>query len=157
MLAGANEVPMTKDGNFTGAAKLATASRDAVAMYTNAEGFADVSRTLTFQLDHLRGDVAVVHASGCLDQTTAPDLQHVLDDLLEAVPWAIVIDLSALSVLNPGAVASLVDVAYRAGEANIGICLVSADLTINGVLASEGVAELFEIQPATDAALRVLS
>jgi anti-anti-sigma factor len=101
--------------------------------------------------------VPVVHAGGCLDSRTAPDLQHLLDDQLAAAPWAIVLDLSALAVLEPGVVSALVHVACRAGEVDIGLCLVTADQTVHQTLAAAGVHELFEICLTTEAALRVLS
>lgn len=97
----------------------------------------------------------MVHVGGCLDQLTAFDLQHLLDDQLAAAPWAIVLDLSTLSVLKPCAVPTLVHVACRAGEADIGLCLV-AEGTLSQTLATVA-PELFEIHPTTKAALRVLS
>jgi len=126
-------------------------------MYTDADGPAVTPGTLSLRLDHLRAGVPVVHASGCLDHMTAHALQHLLDDQLAAAPWAVVIDLSALSVLKPDAVPTLVHVACRAGEADIGLCLVTADHTANGALATAGVDGLFEIYPTTEAALRALS
>jgi hypothetical protein len=54
-------------------------------------------------------------------------------------------------------VPTLVHVACRAGEADIGLCLVTADHTVNGALATAGVHDLFEIHPTTEAALRALS
>jgi anti-anti-sigma regulatory factor len=124
-------------------------------MCADADGHAVSPGTLTLRLDHLRAGVPVVHASGCLDQMTAPGLQQVLDEQLTTAPWAIVVDLSALSVLKPDAVPTLVHVACRAGEADIGLCLVTAGHTANGALGAA--AELFEIYPTTGAALRALS
>ena len=124
-------------------------------MCADADGHAVSPGTLTLRLDHLRAGVPVVHASGCLDQMTAPCLQQVLDEQLTTAPWAIVVDLSALSVLKPDAVPTLVYVACRAGEADIGLCLVTAGHTANGALGAA--AELFEIYPTTGAALRALS
>jgi anti-anti-sigma regulatory factor len=124
-------------------------------MCADADGHAVSPGTLTLRLDHLRAGVPVVHASGCLDQMTAPCLQQVLDEQLTTAPWAIVVDLSALSVLKPDAVPTLVHVACRAGEADIGLCLVTAGHTANGALGAA--AELFEIYPTTGAALRALS
>jgi anti-anti-sigma regulatory factor len=124
-------------------------------MCADADGHAVSPGTLTLRLDHLRAGVPVVHASGCLDQMTAPGLQQVLDEQLTTAPWAIVVDLSALSVLKPDVVPTLVHVACRAGEADIGLCLVTAGHTANGALGAA--AELFEIYPTTEAALRALS
>jgi anti-anti-sigma factor len=99
----------------------------------------------------------VVRTGGCLDRTTAPRLQQVFDEQLGAAPGAIVIDLSALCVLAPDAVPGLVRVAYRAGEADVGLCLVTTDRTVNGVLAAAGVHDLFEIHRTVNAGLRALS
>jgi anti-anti-sigma factor len=101
--------------------------------------------------------VPVVRASGCLDRLTAPDLRQVLDEQLDAAPWAIVVDLSAVSVLQPDAVPTLVDVAHSAGEADIGLCLVAVDGIVDGALAAAGVHDLFEIHPTMEAALDALS
>jgi anti-anti-sigma factor len=118
---------------------------------------ANVSGTLVLQLDHLPAAVCLVRVSGCLDRTTLPELSHVLDEELAAAPAAIVIDLSALSVITPDAVPALVRVAYRAGDADIGLCLVSADPTVNGALALAGVDDLFEIHQSVRAGLRSLN
>jgi anti-anti-sigma factor len=114
-------------------------------MSTNVSGPADASGTLTIRLGHLRAGVPVVHVSGRLDQLTVSDLQHLLNDQLAAAPWAIVLDLSALSVLKPCAVPVLVYVACRAGEADIGLCVI-AEGTVSRTLATAA-PELFEIRP----------
>jgi hypothetical protein len=49
-------------------------------MYTKANGAVGTPGTLTLRLDHLRAGVAMVHAIGCLDPTTAPALQRLLDE-----------------------------------------------------------------------------
>jgi hypothetical protein len=66
-----------------------------------------------------------------------------------------VLDFSALSVLKPCAVPVLVHIACRAGEGDIGLCLI-AEGTVNRTLASAA-PELFEIRPTTEAALHALS
>jgi anti-anti-sigma factor len=124
---------------------------------TDANGPEGPPGALTVRLEHLRAGVPVVYATGWLDHTTASDLQHVLDKQLAAAPWGIVIDLSGLSVLKPDAVPILVQIAHRAGEADIGLCLVTADHTVNSALATAGLVGLFEIHPTTEAALRALS
>jgi anti-anti-sigma factor len=124
-------------------------------MSTNGSGPAGAPGTLTIRLNHLRAGVPVVHVSGRLDQLTAPNLQHLLEDQLAAAPWAIVLNLSTLSVLEPGAVPTLTHIAHRAGEADIGLCLV-ADGTVSHTLAAAA-PELFEVHPTTEAALSALS
>ena len=124
-------------------------------MSTNGSAPAGAPGSLTIRLNHSRPGLPVVHVGGRLDQLTAPDLQRLLDDQLAASPWAVVLDFSALSVLEPGAVPTLADVARRAAEADIGLCLV-ADGTVSRTLATAA-PELFEIHPTTEAALSALS
>jgi hypothetical protein len=84
--------------------------------------------TFTVRLDYLRAGVPAIHASGCLSHRMAPELPRVLDDELATAPRAIVFDLNALSVLAPDAVPTLVDIAHRVGQADIGVglpCIVS--------------------------------
>lgn len=126
-------------------------------MTTDAGRPANGPGSLTVRVDLLRAGVPVVRASGCLDRLTAPDLRQVLDEQLDAAPWAIVVDLSAVSVLQPDAVPTLVDVAHSAGEADIGLCLVAVDGIVDGALAAAGVHDLFEIHPTMEAALDALS
>ena len=124
-------------------------------MSTDGSGPGGAPGPLTIRLNYLRVGVPVVHVGGRLDQLTAPDFQHVLKDQLAAAPWAIVLDLSALSVLEPGAVPTLAHVARCAGEADIGLYLV-ADSTLSRTLATAA-PELFEIHPTTEAAINALS
>ena len=93
-------------------------------MDTEAGKSAGPPGVLTLRPNQLRAGVPVVCASGSLDSRTAPGLQRVLD-----APLAIVVDLSPMSVLNPDAVPTLVDLAYHACEADTGVCLVTADHT----------------------------
>jgi anti-anti-sigma factor len=113
--------------------------------------------SLTIRLNHCRSVVPVIHVGGRLDHRTAPGLQHLLNEQFTAAPWGIVLDLSALSVLEPRATPTLVHIANRAGEANIGLCLVIPDSAVRRVLTTVGISELFEICPTIEAALRTLS
>jgi anti-sigma B factor antagonist len=112
---------------------------------------------VTIRLDHLHAGVPVLHVGGCLDELTSLDLQQLLDDQFPAAPWAIVLDLSPLSIPDRGAVPTLVQVACRASEADVGLCLVTTDGAVIQVLATADVLELFEIYPTTEAALRALT
>ena len=76
---------------------------------------------LTVRTGHLRSGVPVIHVDGRLGHRTAPELRRVLDVRIGGAPWAIVLDLSGVSVLEPGAVPTLVGVADRAGETDIGL------------------------------------
>lgn len=111
---------------------------------------------LTIRVDHCRAGVRVIHVGGRLDHRTAPDLQQLLDHQLAAAPWGIVLDFSAVSVLELGAAPTLVHIANRAGEDDVGLCLVIADSAVLRVLTAADILELFEIFPTIAAALRTL-
>jgi anti-sigma B factor antagonist len=122
----------------------------------DANGRGGTRATLTVRLDYPRTGVLVIQASGRLDAVTAPGLRHLLDDQLAAAPPAIVLDLSSLSVLGPGAVHVLVHVACSAGEADIGLGLVTIDEATIGALVTADVNDLFDIHPSIEAARRAL-
>jgi anti-sigma B factor antagonist len=108
------------------------------------------------RLGHLRPGVPCVHVQGRLDQSVVPEFQHCVLGLLAAAPWAVVLDLRALTGLAPSAVAALVELARHAGEADIGLYLVAADHPVVQALAAGGVRRLFEIHHSTDSALRAM-
>ncbi|WP_239028318.1 STAS domain-containing protein [Pseudonocardia acidicola] len=126
-------------------------------MGTNANRRAGTPATLTLRLDHLRGDAVIVHASGRLDRATALRLRQLLDDQLAAAPRAIVLDLTSVSVVEPDGVETLDYVARRAGEADIGLGLVTVDGAVIRALATAGVDALFDVYPSTEAARRALT
>ncbi|MGH3974255.1 MAG: STAS domain-containing protein [Pseudonocardiaceae bacterium] len=69
-------------------------------------------------------------------------------------PRLLVLDLSQLTALDTDGVTLLVEIAYEAGEADIGLCLVidrtRPDL-VTTPLAKANVLALFEIQPTVAA------
>jgi anti-anti-sigma factor len=109
------------------------------------------------RLSHLRAGVPCAHVQGRLDQGAVPEFQHFVLGLLAAAPWAVVLDLRALTGLTPSAVAALVELAGHAGEADIGLYLVAADRPVVRALADGGVRRLFEIHHSTESALRTMS
>jgi anti-anti-sigma factor len=114
----------------------------------------------TIRTGRLRPDVPVVQAGGHLDRSAAPQLRHLIDAQIAASPWAIVLDLSALSVVEQDAVPTLVRLAERAAEADVGFYLVSPggpDGSLSHVLATAAVLDLFEIHPTIDSALQAMS
>lgn len=112
---------------------------------------------MMIRLDHVRdGDVLVIQVSGRLDGGTAPGLRHLLDDRLATAPRGIVLDLSSLSVLEPGAVQALDHVARHAREADIGLSLVTVDGAVIRALVTTCAAGLFDLYPTTEAARRAL-
>lgn len=93
---------------------------------------------------------------GCLDHTTAPAVQNFVLEVLATPPRAVVLDLRALTDLAADAVPALVDLACVAGDADIGLCLVTTDPVVAHVLAAAGEHELFEIHPDIGSALRTM-
>ena len=118
---------------------------------------------LRVHMGRLRPGVPMVHVGGRLDHRTGPELRSLLDAQVAMTPWAIVLDLTAVSVLEPGAVPALTGIADRAGEVDVGLYLVShADWdgspgSLSHVLAAADVLDLFEIHPTIDSALRALN
>jgi anti-sigma B factor antagonist len=110
--------------------------------------------TLTIRLEQLRPGVRMTHVGGRLDQATAPALRRLIAEQLEASPWAILLDLSAVSALETSGIATLISTATRAAQADIGLYLVMPDGELRQTLRSAGVHELFEIHPTAESAMR---
>jgi anti-sigma B factor antagonist len=127
-------------------------------MGADADGdeWAPCGRDSLVRVVHLRPAVPVVHVQGCLDHTTAPAVQKFVLEVLATSPWAVVLDLRALTDLAPDAVPALVELACVAGDADTGLYLVTTDPVVAHVLAAAGVHRLFEIHPDIDSALRTM-
>ena len=65
-------------------------------------------------------------------------------------PWALVLDLSAVSALHGAVVSALVDVADRAGNADIGLFLLVSGTVVPSTLDAAGVLDLFELHTDLD-------
>jgi anti-anti-sigma factor len=90
--------------------------------------------------------VRVVRVRGELNETTAFSFERLAQEALAAGRGLVVLDLSDVTTLGPEGVQALVRVAYRAGEADIGLCLAGADRdAIINPLDAAGVRDLFEI------------
>jgi anti-anti-sigma factor len=111
---------------------------------------------LQIQQRYPRPAVALVHVTGPLNEATAEQLRRYLDERLEERPWAIVLDLTAASSIERGAVPSLADVAGRAGRTDVGFYLVAADHLLEQALARAGLVALFDVHASVDSALRTL-
>lgn len=114
-------------------------------------------KRLRVQLSYIRPAVPLVRVEGHLDDVTAADLRGDLDGQLDASPWAVILDLTAVSAIQPDAVPVLVDVARRAGSTDVGLYIVSADSALAQMLARDGIADLFDIHDTVDSARRTLS
>jgi anti-anti-sigma regulatory factor len=103
--------------------------------------------------------VPLVGITGRLAGVAAAQMRHIVHTQLADHPRLMVLDLRAVVALPPDGVAALVAIAYAAGDAEIGLCLVCGDGDEDAVLAGlrdAGVVELFEIQPDLDTALDTL-
>jgi anti-anti-sigma regulatory factor len=91
---------------------------------------------------------------GELDQRVAARLERLVEEQLASAPRLLVLDLSGLISLQPEGVQALVRVAFRAGEQNIGLCVVIPDDgRIEAALRDAGSLELFELHGSIDSAL----
>jgi anti-anti-sigma factor len=111
---------------------------------------------LRIQFSSLRPGVPLVEVSGPLNEVAAEDLRRHLDEHLDRRPWAIVLDLTSVSSIDPGAVSSLADIAQRAGAADVGFYLVAPDHVIDRAISGDGLVDLFDIHASIDSALRTL-
>ncbi len=112
--------------------------------------------SLQIQHSYPRPAVALVHVTGPLNEATAEQLRRHLDEHFEERPWAIVLDLTAVSSIKRGAVPSLADAAGRAGRTDVGFYLVVADHLLEQALAGDGLVALFDVHASVDSALRTL-
>ncbi|WP_211177232.1 STAS domain-containing protein [Pseudonocardia acidicola] len=124
--------------------------------YSDARVF-ETPPTLTVELGQARPAVPLLRAVGELVPSTASTLFGPLGRELGKRPWALVLDLSALSTMHAEVVPVLVDVARWAGEADIGLCIVVTDAVVPPVLQDAGVLQLFELHRDLDGALDAVS
>ena len=122
----------------------------------NGDEWAPRGRDSLVRVVHLRPEVPVVHVQGCRDHTSAPGVQKFVLEVLATSPWAVELDLRALTDVAPDAVPALVELAAVAGDADIGLYLIATDPVVAHVLAAAGVHQLFEIHPDIDSALRTM-
>jgi anti-anti-sigma regulatory factor len=87
---------------------------------------------------------------------TARTLERAALALLGSAPRFVVLDLSELVMLGRAGVAALVRVAERAGESDVGLCLVIAGEGVQQDLVAADALDLFEIHPSLDAAVRAM-
>jgi anti-sigma B factor antagonist len=83
--------------------------------------------TLTFRADieAVDGDTRAVAVAGELDQATVPELQRVLDEVIDTGSGGLLIDLSGCSFIDSSGLAALVSARERltgAEERGFAIC-----------------------------------
>jgi anti-anti-sigma regulatory factor len=107
------------------------------------------------ETEPLRPGVPIVRVRGRLDSATAGELLQVAGRCIDASPWAIVVDLTTVSELRAASVLTLVDVAHRAGIADIGLYIVTSGGAVDHVLDAETVG-LFDIHHSIDSAVQAM-
>jgi anti-anti-sigma regulatory factor len=113
--------------------------------------------SVTVQFSQLRPAVPMLRADGQLTLSTAPGLLPLLARTVGKRPWAVVLDLSGLTVLDVEVVAALVDVAVQAGEADIGLYVVAPDGIVPAALYAAGAPQLFDLHCDIESALKALA
>jgi anti-anti-sigma regulatory factor len=104
----------------------------------------------------LRQGVVLIQVAGALDPLSGARLIRLLDRHADESPWAIVLDLREVTVLEPDVVPSLVHIAYQAGDADIGLYVVAAEGVCQSLTAA-GVEALFDIYPTVEATVKALT
>lgn len=107
-------------------------------------------------VEQLTTAVPLIRVSGELTGEVAARLRHTAHAQLARGPRLVVVDLRFITALSPDGVAALVDIAYTAGAADIGLCLVATpdrDHPLAAALRDAGMYDLFDVHPAPAAAL----
>jgi anti-anti-sigma regulatory factor len=104
----------------------------------------------------LRQGVALIQVAGALDPLSGARLIRLLDRHTDGPPWAIVLDLREVTVLESDVVPSLEHIAYQAGDADIGLYVVAAEGVCQSLTAA-GVEALFDIYPTVEATVKALT
>lgn len=101
------------------------------------------------------GIVRIRAAAGTLGSFAVAELGSSVDAVLARRPWGVVVDLRPLDAVTPAGIAMLVRVAVAAGELDVGLILVCADV-VRSAVDRAGLTELFELTDDLDAALAAL-
>ena len=113
-------------------------------------------QAFVIEADQLRPGVPLVRARGRIDPAAATTLGSLVHQCFDRSPWAVVLDLSGVSELRAGAVQSFVDLAYRAGTADIGLYVVTGGGAVDQVLSGGEVDGLFDIHHSIHSADRAM-
>lgn len=116
----------------------------------------DTRPAFAVEIDLLRPAVPRLQARGRLSSATVDELQAAVERCLHPSPWAIVVDLTGLSELQPAAVSTLVVLARRAGRADIGLYFVTSGGAVDHALTSAPSGDLFDIHNSVGSAERAL-
>lgn len=106
--------------------------------------------------DDIRPGIVLVRATaGTLGSFAVAELGSTVDAALARRPWGVVVDLRPLAAVTPAGMAMLVRVAAAAGELDIGLGIVCADV-VRSAVAHSGLTDLFDLHRDVDAALAAL-
>jgi anti-sigma B factor antagonist len=106
---------------------------------------------LTLSARHGR-DCTVVCACGVLDLATAPQLQELLQQLLDDGAARVVIDLGGVRLIDSSALGTLVLMFKAFQEHGAGLCLAAVQPLVGKVLALTSVDQVIEVYDSVSAA-----
>jgi anti-anti-sigma regulatory factor len=106
-------------------------------------------------LDGPRSGARLLRPTGMLDEATGRALQRLAAAVLAEAPPFVLVDLSEIDAVTADGVAALVHIAEIAGEADIGLAVVTADGQ-RAAFAEGGVHDLFELYETVDEALEAM-
>jgi len=112
--------------------------------------------TFRVETGQLRPGVPLVRVWGWLDGPAGVGLRLILDRCLDGSPWAVVVELSALSGSRAAAASPLVEIASRAATTDIGLYLVTTGGAVDRVLGDRETGELFDIHHSVESVERTL-
>jgi anti-anti-sigma regulatory factor len=92
---------------------------------------------------------------GTLEGYAVSEVGTAVDRALDRNPWGVVLDLSGIDAMTRAGLAMLIRVVVRAGQLDVGLCLVCSDAVRSVVVGAE-VEELFEMHTSVGAALAAL-
>ena len=114
------------------------------------------SYPLPVRVDDVRpGIPLLVPSAGSLSGYAVGELGAVADAALGRHPWGIVLDLSGIAAMTPAGLALLVRVAQRAGDLDVGFCIVESG-AVRSAVTRAGLQQLFELHPGVEEALAAL-
>jgi anti-anti-sigma regulatory factor len=103
--------------------------------------------------------VPLIRVAGELTGDTAIQLRHTVYTHVARKSRLVVIDLRPITALPPEGIAALVDIAYEAGDASIGLCVVaglSGDHPVRAALREAGLYAIFDLHADPSSALDTL-
>ena len=106
-------------------------------------------------LDGPHPGARLLRQTGMLDEAAGRALQRLAAVVLAEAPPFVLVDLSEIDAVTADGVAALVHIAETAGEADIGLAVVTGDGP-RAAFVEGGVHDLFELYETVDEALGVM-